>query len=151
MSTFYNVLKFLHLLGLTAFLLGHGVSAGVSLALRARPSVETSKLLLRLSVRAYVVAYPGLLLLIVTGVWMGFAGSWWGHGWIWAGIGVLVVVFVFMGALSAAYHKARAVDGDKVPDSEMAERLARTRPVALATIGSVALVVLVFLMVLKPF
>ena len=150
MTSLYNWLKFFHLLGLTAFLLGHGVSAGTSLALRSRPPTETGKLLLRLSIRAYLVAYPGLLLLIVSGVWMGFLGSWWSHAWIWVSIGVLVALFVAMGALSVAYHRAREVDGEKVPDSELLTRLEKARPVTVAVVGSVGLVALVFLMVLKP-
>jgi uncharacterized membrane protein len=145
----YVWLKFIHLAGLGAFLFGHGIAGGASLALRARPAGDVSRALLQLSIWSYRIAYPGLLLLLVTGVWMGFAGGWWGRGWIWASIAVLVVVFGLMSFVSIPYHRAR--DGAKEGDSELASRLDRTRPLLAVWIGAVGTVALLFLMVFKPF
>lgn len=89
------------------------------------------------------------MVLIVTGVWMGFAGSWWGRGWIWAAIAVLVLVFGFMTYISIPYHRAR--DSLKEADSVLAERLDRTRPLFAAGVGGLGVLVLLFLMVFKPF
>jgi hypothetical protein len=150
-ASLYVWLKFLHLSGLGAFLLGHGVSAGASLLLR-RPQPEAVRTaLLQLSIRANFVAFPGLLLILVTGVWMGFLGSWWRFGWIWAAIGVLVVVMVVMSALSVPYHKARDAVRENQPTGELVSRLQRARPIELAGIGAAGLFVLFFLMVFKPF
>ena len=149
MTSLYVWLKFLHLAGLGAFLFGHGVAGGASLALRARPAGEVSRALLQLSIWSYRIAYPGLLLLIVTGVWMGFAGSWWGRGWIWASIAVLAVVFGLMSFVSIAYHKAR--DSVKEGDSALAAKLDRTRPLLAVWVGAVGVLALLFLMVFKPF
>jgi hypothetical protein len=143
----YVWLKFLHVLGVGVFLLGHGVSAGTSLALRGRPLDAVSRSLLQLSIRSQLIAYPALGLIVVTGVWMGFAGSWWRTGWIWTSIAVFVAVFIVMGALSVPYHRARAVKEDGVADSP----LARSRPMAILLTGVVALIALFFLMVVKPF
>ena len=148
MTSLYVWLKFLHLVGLGAFLLAHGVSAGASFAVRTQAAAAARGPLLQLSVRSGAVGYPGLLLLIVTGVWMGFLGPWWRFGWIWAAIVVLVATFAAMSALSRHYHMARDVL-DK-PD-ELESRLKRTQPVALAVVGTVGLVILLFLMVFKPF
>jgi glucan phosphoethanolaminetransferase (alkaline phosphatase superfamily) len=149
MTSLYVWLKFVHLAGLGAFLFGHGIAGGASLALRAKPTADISRALLQLSIWSYRIAYPGLFLLLATGVWMGFAGSWWGRGWIWASIAVLVLVFGLMSFVSVAYHKAR--DSAKEGDSVLAERLDRTRPVLAVWIGAIGILALLFLMVFKPF
>ena len=150
MTNLYVWLKFLHLVGLVAFLVGHGISAGASFALR-RPLPDTARaLILQVSIRAYAGAGPGLLLLIVTGVWMGFLGSFWRTGWIWAAIVVLVALIVAMSALSVPYHKSRDAAA-KNPMGEIESELKRARPEVLAAIGTVGLVILLFLMVFKPF
>ena len=151
MANLYVWLKFLHLVGLGVFLLGHGVSGGASLVLR-RPLAETARpAVLQLSIRAQYVALPGLLVVIATGVAMGFVGSWWRWGWIWTAIAVLVAAIVFMSAQSVPYHKARELTGPGKPAAELEVPLAKARPMALLWSGAIALVVLLFLMVFKPF
>jgi len=149
MTNLYTWLRFLHLVGVGAFLFGHGASGAASFALRGRPGADVSRSLLQLSTWSYRVTWPGFLLLLVTGVWMGFAGHWWGQGWIWAAIAVLVLSLGLMGWLSAPYHAAR--DAAAEPDTALRERLDRTRPRTAAAIGGIALVALFFLMVFKPF
>ena len=151
MTSLYVWLKFLHLLGVGVFLMGHGVSAGTSIALRGRPLDSLSRALLRLSIRSQAIAYPGLLIIVVTGVWMGFIGSWWRTGWIWTAIVVFTAAFVVMSALSVPYHRARQVKADQSADAAPDTPLARTRPVALLLTGVVGLIALLFLMVFKPF
>ena len=107
MPSLYLWLKFFHIAGLGVFLLGHGVSAGSSLMLRRASADAIRAALLRLSIQANFAAFPGLLLVLVTGVWMGFVGHWWRAGWIWAAIVTLVAVMVVMSAMSVPYHKAR--------------------------------------------
>ena len=149
MANLYSWLRFLHLAGLGIFLFGHGISAGTSFALRNRPAGEVSRALLQLSIWSYRISYPGLFLLLVTGVAMGFAGSWWGRGWIWASIGVLVVLFGLMTYVSIPYHQSR--DAAKEADAVLAERLGKARPVLGASIGAIGILALLFLMVFKPF
>lgn len=146
--TLYAWLKFFHILGLVTFLLAHGVSAGASLALRGPVSGQTRQLL-TLSQRSAMFFYPGLLFVIVTGVWMAFAGSFWGRSWLWAAIVVLVLVIGAMVFIARPYYMAREAAGKS--DEELAQALSRTRPIAAAWVGGVALVLLVGLMVLKPF
>ena len=151
MTSLYIWLKFLHLAGLGLFLIGHGVSAGTSLMLRKASADALRAALLRLSIQSYAATYPGLLLLLVTGVWMGFAGHWWRSGWIWTAIGVLVAVVVVMSALSVPYHKARDAASGKPPGADMETALKPARPLELAAVGSIGLLILFFLMVFKPF
>ena len=146
--TLYTWLKFFHLLGLTLFLFSHGISAGTSFAVRGAVSGMTHQLLV-LSQRTAALFYPGLLVVVVTGVWMAFIGSWWSHGWVWAAIAVLVVTIGAMSALSRPYYMARQAAAKS--DQDVAVALKQARPGLLAWIGSIALLLLVGLMVLKPF
>lgn len=149
MTSVYVWLKFVHLAGLGMFLFGHGISGGVSFALRTRPVGDVSRALLQLSVWSYRIAYPGLLLLVATGVWMGFEGAWWGRGWIWSAIALLVLVAGLMTYLSLPFHRAR--ESLKEADSVLAERLDRTRPALAAWVGTIGVTGILFLMVFKPF
>lgn len=148
MTNLYTWLRFFHVFGLAVFLFAHGVSGGTSLALRAAASPQ-SRNLLRLSQRASFISNPSLLVVIVTGVWMAFAGHWWGQGWLWASLGVLVVVLGAMGFIARPYYMAR--DAAQQPDDVLAERLRRARPLAAIWVGGIGLVVLILLMMFKPF
>lgn len=149
-ASLYTWLKYLHIVGLAVFLLAHGISAGSSLVVRQPLAAAARGTILNLSLRANFVAYPGLVLMIITGVWMGFIDSWWRMGWIWAAIVVLVLAIVSMSVMSIPYHKAREVLGESQA-AELETRLSRARPMALAGIGVVALLILFYLMVFKPF
>lgn len=144
----YVWLKFLHILGLAMFLFAHGVSGGAAFALRGSVSGNT-RALLRLSQRSSFVSNPGLVLLLVTGIWMAFAGSWWGRLWPWASIAVLVAVLAVMGYVSRPYYLAREASGGS--DDALAEHLRRARPMLALWVGLVGVVILLGLMVFKPF
>jgi len=144
----YVWLRFLHLFGVALFLFAHGVSGGAALVLRG-PVSGHSRTLLRLSERSSLFANAGLILLLVTGVWMGFAGSWWGRVWPWAAVVVLLAVSAFMGFIANPYRYARAAAAEA--DDALAEQLRRTRPMLALWVGGVGLVVLLGLMVFKPF
>jgi hypothetical protein len=150
MASLYLWLKFFHIVGVGAFLLGHGVSAGSSLVLRRGTTDAVRAALLRVSIQSALFFYPALLVIVVTGVWMGFEGSWWRTGWIWAGIGTLVAVTVVMSAMSVPYHKARDA-ANATPPADLEPMLKRARPLELAVVGGLGLLILFFLMVFKPF
>jgi hypothetical protein len=150
LANLYLWLKFFHIVGLGAFLLGHGVSAGSSLVLRRASTDAVRAALLRVSIQSALVFYPALVVIVVTGVWMGFAGHWWGTGWIWGGIVALVILIAVMSALSVPYHKARDAANAK-PPAELEPALKPARPIELAVVGTIGLLILFFLMVFKPF
>ncbi|MEP6751899.1 MAG: DUF2269 family protein [Candidatus Dormiibacterota bacterium] len=150
MANLYLWLKFLHIAGLGVFLLAHGVAAGSSLMLRRASTNAMRAALLRASIQSAVAFYPALLVIVVTGVWMGFEGHWWRSGWIWAGIITLVAVIVIMSAVSVPYHKARDAANAK-PPADLEPVLKAARPVEVAGVGAIGLFILFFLMVFKPF
>jgi len=146
--TLYVWLRFLHIFGVAVFLFAHGVSGGTAFALRAPVSGHT-RTLLRLSERSSFIANAGLILLLATGVWMTFAGSWSGRVWPWAAVVVLLAVGAFMGFIANRYRGARGAAGG--PDDALAEQLRHTRPMLALWVGAVGLVVLLVLMIFKPF
>jgi len=146
--TLYVWLRFLHIFGVATFLFAHGVSGGAAFALRGPVSAHT-RTLLRLSERSSFIANAGLILLLATGVWMTFAGSWSGRVWPWAAVVVLLAVAAFMGFIANPYRYARGAAAG--PDDALAEHLRRTRPMLALWVGAIGLVVLLVLMIFKPF
>ena len=144
----YVWLRFLHIFGVAVFLFAHGVSGGAAFALRG-PVSGHSRALLRLSERSSIFANAGLVLILATGIWMAFAGSWWGRVWPWAAVVVLLAVAAFMGFIANPYRYARGAAAG--PDDALAEHLRRTRPMLALWVGAIGLVVLLVLMIFKPF
>lgn len=148
MATLYVWLKFIHILSVGGFLFVHGVAGGTAFLLRG-PVSPTTRALLRASQITSQASYPFVLLILITGVWMTFAGNWGHQVWPWAALVILVVTLGAMGAIARPYYKARDAAGG--PDDALAERLAKTQPQLAAVVGVVALLVLFALMVFKPF
>ena len=143
----YRWLLFFHLAGLSVFLVVHGFSAAAAFGLRRRPGPAESRLLLQLSLQTAWVAYPALLVLVGTGVWMGFLGHWWGQAWMWTAIGVLILLVLAMGFLADPYRNARSAETDE----KLAAAVAQTRPLTVTWLGAIGFAAILFLMVLKPF
>jgi hypothetical protein len=144
----YTWLLFIHVLSVGAFLFAHGVSGAASFLVRG-PVTPMTRQLLAVSQRAGIVADPAIILVLITGVWMTFTGSWARQGWPWVALGVLIASFAAMVFIARPYYIAR--DAAKGPDEALAAKLAVTKPELGAGIGIVALVILFALMVFKPF
>ena len=149
MATLYVWLKFVHILSVGAFLFVHGVAGGVAFLLRDLPVSTTTRPLLGISRVTGQASYPLLLLVIITGVWMTFAGNWGHMVWPWAALVILVVTIAFMGYIARPYYLAR--EAAKGPDDALGERLKVANPGLAAGVGVVALVLIFALMVFKPF
>lgn len=157
-------LQLLHVAAGFAFALAHGVSAFTALKLRGERDPARVTALLDLSKYSLPVSSLALLVLLLSGIASGFVGNYWGHLWIWLSIAVLVVLFVFMGirgtrhqdevrhALGVAgfYDKKGAAVPEPDP-AALARLLDSPRAVELAAVGGIGLLVLLWLMVVKPF
>lgn len=163
MHAMYVVMIFLHVLGAIVFALGHGTS--IAVAFRMRKEREHARIAAMLDVSSWstTLMYAGLLLIIVPGVVLGFMGGHWGSWWLWVSIVLLVVVMGAMyGIASPAFGRLRAATGATMPESARAkfgeidsERVLDSmatswRPAALAAIGGVGLVVILWLMIAQP-
>lgn len=160
----YGLMVFLHVLGAFVFVLAHGASMLVAFRLRAEREPARVAALLELSSLGINVMYVGLSLLLLAGVVAGFMGNHWGRAWIWLAIGILVAVSVAMYALGTTFYaRLRVAAGAKVPEqlaarydppptaADLERMLASNRPLILAAIGGIGLVLIVWLMVAKPF
>ena len=97
----YQWLVFAHILGVFGFLLAHGTAAAVTFALRRQREVERVRVLLDLSRGVTMVANVSLLVLLAAGITAGFMGNWWGQGWIWASLGLFILIGVTMTLLGS--------------------------------------------------
>lgn len=154
----YNWWKFLHVAGVIAFVLFHGVS--VFAALRVRKERDRGRIatLLQFSGSSLLGMYVALGWLVAFGVVAGIQGGYWDDGWFWISIVLLVLVTGEMGAVSRPYYtrvkEAIEVRPSGVPrrSDEELEQILRS-PVGLwnAVAGFTVLGVITWLMIFKPF
>jgi hypothetical protein len=149
---------FLHIAGVFAFLIAHGVSVGVAFRVRAERDPKRIMALLELSAWSTSLMYIGILLLLTGGVIAGFIGEWWGDGWIWVSLGALILIMVAMYAVAAGYYKrlrtivgAMADGSQAVSEERLVELLEGPRPWVLAAIGFGGILFILYLMLFKPF
>lgn len=160
----YGWVVFFHVLGAFVFVLAHGVSMLISFRLRRQRDRTLQAELLEVSGMSNGLMYVGLLVLVLAGVLAGIMGGHWGRGWIWAALGTLVVVIVIMYAVASPFYgRMRAAAGIapykdaaakyKPPATErdLDELATSNRPLSLAAVGGIGLVVILWLMLFKPF
>ena len=135
----------------------------MALRLRQEKTPDGIRSLTDLSKQTTNIMYGFIVLVVITGVFLGFQGSWWSHGWIWAAIVLFIITIGVMSALGRGYNAVRGAVGLPVrsgrqvkttapaPPDEV-RRLVDAAPAGLTTaIGVVALALLLWLMILKPF
>jgi hypothetical protein len=159
----YVFMIFLHVLGVIVFALGHGTS--IAVAFRMRREREHARIAAMLDVSSWSTGlmYLGLLLIVIPGVVLGFMGGYWASWWLWVSIVLLVIVIGAMyGIATPTYLRLRAATGATMAESSRkkvgdvdSERVLDAmatswRPTALAIIGGVGLVVILWLMIAQP-
>jgi Predicted integral membrane protein (DUF2269) len=147
----YDFWVFVHMAGVLGFLAGHGVSAAVGLRLRSERDRSRIRALLDLSAGARAFTYGSLLVLLAGGVVAGFRGHWWGQGWIWAAVGLLVALTVATIPIAVPYYRRVRASVDGATDRELDELLSAPHAVILAVLGTVVILAILWLMVFKPF
>jgi hypothetical protein len=168
LSPFYIWLKLIHVLAALALVLAHGASAAVAFKLRGERDRIRIAALVDLS-NAYLNAfYLALVTVLAAGILTGIGAGYWTSGqlWIWASLIVFVAIIVGMYALAMPYFRdvrhglGMATFQDvrqgiapppPLDDRELADLLGSNRPMAVAAVGLVGIVLLVYLMVIKPF
>jgi uncharacterized membrane protein len=161
----YNWLVFAHVLGVVIFAAGHGISMAMLAMLRNERNPDRLRAMLDMSLGGLFATYGGLLLIIVSGVWLGFEGGFWGQGWLWTSIAILVAITVFMmfvgvthfGRIREAvglqpYRFTRQVTLGPIASEADIAALAMSPKVGLTmSLGTLALIALLILMTVKPF
>ena len=164
MDGIYHWIVFAHVAAGFAFAVAHGGSVAVALRLRHERDVERVRALLELSASTLNLMYGSLLALLIFGIAAGFVGQWWGRGWIWAALALLVVLAVAMYYRGTTYfielrrvaglpYRAERAQQPALPPNPaaLAATLASSRPIELAATGYVGLLAIIWLMVFKPF
>jgi uncharacterized membrane protein len=154
----YPWVVFLHVAGAFGFLLAHGVSVSVMFRLRTERERERITTLLELSSSSITAFYGSIVLLLAAGITAGFIGGWWSRGWIWVSLALFVAIGVAMYPLGSGYFRdiRRAVGmrpsgAPMASDEEIDELLGSGRPIILALVGFGGLLVILWLMIVKPF
>ena len=158
MTELYPWFVVTHLVGLVVFAVSHGVSMFVAFRVRRIGDPAAVAALLEMSKLSVIPVYGGLLLLLVGGVGAAWGANLWFEPWILASVAVLVVVIGAMYALATPYYvgirealQERGADGrPTIAAEELTRRLDTRRPEILVSVGGVGMVVLVWLMVMKP-
>jgi hypothetical protein len=161
----YRWLVYVHILAVFIFLLAHGGSTSVTLRLRRETDRSRIAALLDLSSASLGVMYLSLLVLLVAGIILGFMGKWWGLGWIWTSLALLVLTAVGMymrssipfnrvrQAAGLPYFDGRRAQPAATPASDEVVRAAAAaiRPAELTAMGVVPIALILWLMMFKPF
>ena len=161
----YSLFVFLHVLGVMGFMLAHGGSTVMTFQIQRERNLDRMRTLLDVSGYSWPVFALSFLLLAISGIVAGFMGRWWSQGWIWVSIAILLGMSIYMGWSSRAhYHKLRKALGmpyfegwgDKpavaaASEEEILAAQAKLKPAPLAVLGFGGTLVILYLMMFKPF
>jgi uncharacterized membrane protein len=165
LTPYIRWIVFLHVLGAFMFVAGHGVSMFVAFQVRRESDRAKLTSLLDLSGWSLGVAGIGLLVLFVSGIVAGIVLNDWGELWLWVALVLFIVIGIVMTPVGGTYlrnlrlaigqrpRNAKPGDPDPVPvtDAELAALQASRRPELLLLLGAGGFVVILWLMMFKPF
>jgi hypothetical protein len=158
--TLYEWLVFAHVVGVFGFLLAHGVSAAVVFRVRFERDTTALRALLNLSARSLMASYISLLVLLAGGLGAAFIGRWWSFGWPWAALGVLIVTWLLMLFVTGpSLHRVRLAVGitreglltAPAKPEDLSAAVARVCPWLSVVTGGAGLLIILWLMMFKPF
>ena len=118
-----------------------------------------------LSRQSLLVALLGLALWFLGGILAGFSGNWWTTGrlWIWASLVLAIILIGLMTPMGRMYFnrvreavgidpQTGAVNADAQVDPAAVEAAVKSgQPVLLAALGTIGLLAILWLMLVKPF
>ena len=165
LSPYLGWLVFLHVLSLFLFAAGHGVSLFASFRLRQERDPARVLALLDMSRGSLGLASIGLLGILLFGILAGIAADDWGKPWLWVSLALFLVIGGVMTPVGAIpLNRIRFAMGQVVgkpkpgdapptalPMDQVGPMLAALRPDVLAAIGGGGFVVILYLMMFKPF
>jgi hypothetical protein len=161
----YQWMVLTHFLGLFLFLMAHGVSAAMSFRVMRERNINKLQALVELSSASYGLMYAGFGLLLLSGIISGFLGHWWGAGWIWVSLGLLILLTFAMSGLGSRYYSrlrklvgAPYMDKGKIQppqepasEAEIDTLIKAGKPILLTALGFGGLAIITWLMIFKPF
>lgn len=156
---------FFHMGSVFGFLMSHGTGVAMAFRLRKERDPVRIRALLELSYFWVGMLHVFMFLILSSGVVLGFVGRWWGFAWIWTSIGILVGLWIAMGILGTPYYdrvrrgvgtapfygSKKAAQLPEVAPAELQGLLDSGRPVLLTVMGLGGLLIILYLMIFKPF
>ena len=164
-SGFHETIVLVHVLGVILFVLAHAVSVVVLVLIQRERDPAAVRRLLTLSRQSLLVALIGLAIWFLGGILAGFSGSWWTSGrlWIWASLVLAVILIGLMTPMGRMYfnrvREAVGIDpqtgvvntGAQVDPAAVEAAVRSGQPVLLAALGTIGLLAIFWLMLVKPF
>lgn len=161
----YSWLVLLHVFSAMVFFMAHGASAAMAFQIRRETELSRIRALLDLSNTSLPVAYVALMLLLLAGIGAGIMENWFGRGWIWAAIVLLIVMWFGMAAYSGRFfapiRKAvglpyRDRQGEHPAESpasaaEISALIQASNPFLMAGMYLAFIALMLWLMMFKPF
>lgn len=153
----YGWWVFIHLVGVVGFVAAHGTSMAATMLMRRIRDPQQVSGILQLSAATVNAFYISTLVLLVGGIGAGIQGRWFSRGWIWVSLGLLIGVGILMFPMARGhFRRVRMVlelmgSGTTVTGDDFARVLNSGNPILTAGTGVVALLLIVYLMVMKPF
>ena len=157
----YNWVVFLHVTVIFVFLVQHAAEIIVTFKLRQQKEPEgvfaTYAFMPDNNTRNLRITYS---LIILSGAVAGFMVPWWRQGWMWSALGVMIVIWVVMRRIGSQYLYAvdaitdRALkhkDDESALDKFRTELKARREPEILTATSVIGILVILWLMMFKPF
>jgi hypothetical protein len=158
-------LIFLHVLSALTFFLAHGASAAMAFKVRKETDLVRIRAMLDLSESTIEIMFLSFLGLLLTGVALPFFLQIWNRGWVWASLLLMVFVFIWMVWMNEQDYKIlRKLVGlpyrqgskeypAEPPASveEVTAQLSKLNVNGLVIVGYVIPVIVLWLMIFKPF
>jgi uncharacterized membrane protein len=141
----YQWVVFIHIASVLGLLIVHPVT--VAFHLKQERDDTRIRELLEVTEAASTLRWIFFALVILSGVVLGFLGSWWSSTWIWAALAIFVLIGLVMNLYGGRMIDRIAETSD---DAEMERLIARFRPWILALTGAGGLLAILYLMLFKP-
>jgi hypothetical protein len=157
----YTWVVYLHVTAVFVFLVQHAADILVTYKLRQQTEPEgiyaTYSFMLNNNVRNLRITY---LVIIVTGAIAGVITPWWRQGWMWTALGVMILIWIVMKRAAPVYLTAVDTIAEEAmknkADPTAMEKFkialkARREPEIMAITSVVGLLIILWLMMFKPF
>ena len=154
----YRYWFMLHIIGVVAFMAIHGVSMFTMYRIR-NLNLDRARIADTISFSGTTTRpmYVSLVVLVGAGFVAGVQGDWLDDWWIWLAVVVLLLTTGLMTAIAAPYFRrvteACGVRPSGVPrtsDEELTSLLRGPTTMLITVIGSVGILVILYLMIFKP-
>ncbi|HXD10105.1 MAG TPA: hypothetical protein VN653_08590 [Anaerolineales bacterium] len=157
----YNWVVFLHVTVIFIFLVQHAAEIIVTFKLRQQKEPEgifaTYSFMPDNNTRNLRITY---LLIILTGAVAGFMSTWWKQAWMWSALGVMIVIWAVMRRIGSQYlYAVDAIAGQALKnkgdesalDKFRSELKARREPEIMTATSVIGMLIILWLMMFKPF